>query len=721
MAMASERVRVDQSFKNKTPIVDIHILVVDDDTTSLAIVSAMLRTWKYDVVAVRNPLDALATLRMQKFDLVITDLHMPVMNGLELQKQVEEEFKLPVIMMSADDEENAMLKSLEGGAAFYMVKPVSPEDLKNLWQYAVAAKRGKSVVIEEVKNTPAKSSVVSCEKKQSAESSVNQEKHDKKDSKRKGAPKKGKEDGNQKSRGARKRPKVIWTTSLHNRFLEAIRHIGLDKAVPKRILEIMNVRGLTRENVASHLQKYRLFLKRVAERGLYTSKGLSMRSSFASGLPPSLIFKNFQQNYPQFPEQQQRRTSMFQPGFGGNFMTLNGSVLGGIPSNRASSSGAQFGYGDSFNALNIGPAHFPVKHNSSSSNFVPQLGQEQWRSSNNLQQPLFGNINGPPLYQANRPIFANNVGLNFPSLGDMTCGPKNNATNGLVNTSNCNDTYPQQAQPIRPHLRNDSMLNYNFYTPGILNPSYIPETANNNTGSLNSSNAAQNFGNNNGVNAGIQITNGRELIGTNEKSFNDNGTPNGRYSGYGMLNGNNDNIGLATMGNGTFGKNMEQGESSSAGFENANQLQPWFNNVNQQENGLPIFQTQSQQQPNLVNGGENDYSYDDLLNAISLMPNLGEDDLNELFLEETYNQPPSQQQGEEEEPFEENPLVNELQILELSGSSSLEENPPLSEPAFSQNQGGEQLVDLDFDVDMFISAESPDQNLNQTHSLRASQ
>lgn len=48
MTMASERVRVDQSFKNKTSIVDVHILVVDDDTTSLAIVSAMLRTWKYD-------------------------------------------------------------------------------------------------------------------------------------------------------------------------------------------------------------------------------------------------------------------------------------------------------------------------------------------------------------------------------------------------------------------------------------------------------------------------------------------------------------------------------------------------------------------------------------------------------------------------------------------------------------------------------------------------
>lgn len=51
----------------------------------------------YSVVTARNPLDALATLRMQKFDLVITDLHMPIMDGLELQKHVKEEFKLPVI------------------------------------------------------------------------------------------------------------------------------------------------------------------------------------------------------------------------------------------------------------------------------------------------------------------------------------------------------------------------------------------------------------------------------------------------------------------------------------------------------------------------------------------------------------------------------------------------------------------------------------------------
>lgn len=51
------------------------------------------------VVTVKSPKDALERLRVQHdvFDLVVTDLHMPEMNGIELQKQVDEEFKLPVI------------------------------------------------------------------------------------------------------------------------------------------------------------------------------------------------------------------------------------------------------------------------------------------------------------------------------------------------------------------------------------------------------------------------------------------------------------------------------------------------------------------------------------------------------------------------------------------------------------------------------------------------
>jgi SHAQKYF class myb-like DNA-binding protein len=56
---------------------------------------------------------------------------------------------------------------------------------------------------------------------------------------------------------------VVWSVELHQQFVNAVNSLGIDKAVPKRILDLMGVQGLTRENVASHLQKYRLYLKRL--------------------------------------------------------------------------------------------------------------------------------------------------------------------------------------------------------------------------------------------------------------------------------------------------------------------------------------------------------------------------------------------------------------------------------------------------------------------------
>ena len=61
-----------------------------------------------------------------------------------------------------------------------------------------------------------------------------------------------------------KRPRLVWTPQLHRRFVDAVQHLGINAAVPKTIMQLMNVEGLTRENVASHLQKYRLYLKRLS-------------------------------------------------------------------------------------------------------------------------------------------------------------------------------------------------------------------------------------------------------------------------------------------------------------------------------------------------------------------------------------------------------------------------------------------------------------------------
>ena len=78
----------------------------------------------------------------------------------------------------------------------------------------------------------------------------------------------GAEDEDDENEGDKKM-RLVWTQELHNRFINALSHLGLKQAVPKNILGLMNVEGMTRENVASHLQKYRLYLKKI---GGYTEK-----------------------------------------------------------------------------------------------------------------------------------------------------------------------------------------------------------------------------------------------------------------------------------------------------------------------------------------------------------------------------------------------------------------------------------------------------------------
>jgi len=82
---------------------------------------------------------------------------------------------------------------------------------------------------------------------------------------------------------ATKRPRLVWTPPLHKRFVDAVSHLGNKSAVPKTIMQLMNVDGLSRENVASHLQKYRLYLKRLRGCGESTMDNSPTREGGGSG------------------------------------------------------------------------------------------------------------------------------------------------------------------------------------------------------------------------------------------------------------------------------------------------------------------------------------------------------------------------------------------------------------------------------------------------------
>ncbi|KAL6125676.1 hypothetical protein ACLB2K_073731 [Fragaria x ananassa] len=243
----------DMVLQGKTDSVKLRVLVIGNDATFLANVSEFLHILNHQVWTYTNPYIAFSALRVRRnfYDLIITDLYLPDMDGFEVQKRVRQEFKLPLIIVSADDREHVILKALKLGAAHYIVKPVCFDDVKNLWQFVVNVddrSPKKHSFVEEIESGGEQSSEAISDQDTNGD-------HVKKNSKRRRLTKEG---------NAPKKAKLIWTQELQARFLESIHFIGLERAVPKTILEVMNVEGLTRENVASHLQKYRQFLRRVA-------------------------------------------------------------------------------------------------------------------------------------------------------------------------------------------------------------------------------------------------------------------------------------------------------------------------------------------------------------------------------------------------------------------------------------------------------------------------
>lgn len=182
---------------------------------------------------------------------------MPDMDGFTLLERVGLEMDLPVIMMSADDSKSVVMKGVTHGACDYLIKPVRIEALKNIWQHVVRKKKN------EWKDFEQSSSWDEGDRQQKQDDAVSSPANE---GSWKGSKRKGEDDENEEKDDSTtlKKPRVVWSVELHQQFVAAVNQLGIDKAVPKKILELMNVPGLTRENVASHLQKYRLYLRRLS-------------------------------------------------------------------------------------------------------------------------------------------------------------------------------------------------------------------------------------------------------------------------------------------------------------------------------------------------------------------------------------------------------------------------------------------------------------------------
>ncbi|KAG1330572.1 Two-component response regulator ORR21 [Cocos nucifera] len=240
---------------------------------------------------------ALSILRESKggFDVVISDVHMPDMDGFQLLELIGLEMDLPVIMMSADKRTSIVMQGIRHGACDYLIKPVRIEELKNIWQHVIRKKWQDNREAEHSDSFEDSDR----NRRVTSDAENNSSGNDATDNAIKSQKKRrdGKEDDEgelDNSDSSSKKPRVVWSVELHQQFVNAVNQLGIDKAVPKRILDLMNVPGLTRENVASHLQKFRLYLKRLSVAQHHTGLPNSLSGIGSNAKVPFLGSLDFQ-------------------------------------------------------------------------------------------------------------------------------------------------------------------------------------------------------------------------------------------------------------------------------------------------------------------------------------------------------------------------------------------------------------------------------------------
>jgi two-component system, OmpR family, alkaline phosphatase synthesis response regulator PhoP len=105
------------------------ILVVDDEPQIAEIATDYLRLAGFEVIVAGDGVRALEAVRARRPDLVVLDLGLPRLDGIDVARTIRSESDLPIIMLTARVEEDDRLRGLEIGADDYITKPFSPREL----------------------------------------------------------------------------------------------------------------------------------------------------------------------------------------------------------------------------------------------------------------------------------------------------------------------------------------------------------------------------------------------------------------------------------------------------------------------------------------------------------------------------------------------------------------------------------------------------------------
>ena len=107
----------------------IKILIIDDDKELTELLVEFLSKYKYKIEVFHNPLNGLEFLKKSECDIVLLDIMMPEMDGLQVLRNIREHSEVPVMMLTAKGDVADKVIGLELGADDYLAKPFEPQEL----------------------------------------------------------------------------------------------------------------------------------------------------------------------------------------------------------------------------------------------------------------------------------------------------------------------------------------------------------------------------------------------------------------------------------------------------------------------------------------------------------------------------------------------------------------------------------------------------------------
>jgi two-component system KDP operon response regulator KdpE len=105
------------------------VLVVDDEPNILATLAPLLRARGYEVLTAMSGRAALETVELEKPDLIVLDLGLPDIDGVDVCRTIRETMNIPIVVLSARGGEGDKVRALDIGADDYVTKPFGAEEL----------------------------------------------------------------------------------------------------------------------------------------------------------------------------------------------------------------------------------------------------------------------------------------------------------------------------------------------------------------------------------------------------------------------------------------------------------------------------------------------------------------------------------------------------------------------------------------------------------------